>query len=189
MEAEDDIGLVRAIAERGDKAAFSRLFGRFAGRVKGFLIKGGTPADLAEEIAQEVLITVWRKAAQFDPAKASVATWIYTIARNRRIDHARRANRPEPDPDDPQFQPDPEPDPARQFADGARDETVRAALEALAPEQREIVHLSFFAGLSHGEIAAHLQLPLGTIKSRLRLSFARLRGELGPDFAEELRDD
>jgi len=157
--------------------------------VKGFLIKAGAPAAQAEEIAQEVMITVWRKAKSYDPAKASVATWIYTIARNRRIDQVRRENRPEPDPDDPQYQPDPEPDSATQFARDTRDAAVRAALAELSSDQREVVQLSFFAGLSHGEIAAQLSLPLGTIKSRLRLSFARLRGELGTEFSEELNDD
>lgn len=188
-EQSVDATLMKAIAENADKAAFSMLFGRFAGRVKGFLIKAGAPSAQAEEIAQEVMITVWRKAKSYDPAKASVATWIYTIARNRRIDQVRRENRPEPDPDDPQYQPDPEPDTATQFARETRDATVRAALAELSTDQREVVQLSFFAGLSHGEIATQLSLPLGTIKSRLRLSFARLRGELGSEFSEELNDD
>ena len=118
-----------------------------------------------------------------------MATWVYTIARNRRIDQVRREKRPEPDPNDPQYQPDPQPDTAAQFASETRDSKVRTALEELSVEQLEVVRLSFFAGLSHGEIAAELSLPLGTIKSRLRLSFAKLRGELGQDFAQELKDD
>ncbi|MEM7060928.1 MAG: sigma-70 family RNA polymerase sigma factor [Pseudomonadota bacterium] len=188
-EQSDDAALIHAIAQNADKAAFSVLFGRFAGRVKGFLIKSGAAPEQAEEIAQEVMITVWRKAKSYDPTKAAVATWIYTIARNRRIDQIRRENRPEPDPDDPQYQPDPEPDSALQFARETRDAKVRAALSELSADQLDVVRLSFFAGLSHGEIAAQLSLPLGTIKSRLRLSFARLRGELGQDFSQELEDD
>ena len=189
MDHCNDAALIQAIAENADKSAFAVLFKRFAGRVKGFLIKAGASAEQAEEIAQEVMITVWRKAASYDPAKAGVSTWIYTIARNRRIDLARRENRPEPDPTDPQYQPDPEPDTATQFAQEERDQRVRTALSELSQDQREVVHLSFFAGLSHGEIAAQLSLPLGTIKSRLRLSFGRLRGALGHEFSEELNDD
>ena len=181
--------MVLAIATHGDKSAFAALFGRFAGRVKGFLIKSGANPDQAEEVAQEVMVTVWRKAGSFDPTKASVATWIYTIARNRRIDHVRREKRPEPDANDPQFQPDPEPDASHQLSVEERDRRVREALASLTSDQREVVQLAFFLGLSHAEIAERLQTPLGTVKSRLRLSFARLRGELGDEFADELVDD
>lgn len=186
---DEDTSLVLAIASSADKSAFAVLFGRFAGRVKGFLIKSGASPEQAEEVAQEVMVTVWRKAGSFDPAKASVATWIYTIARNRRIDHIRREKRPEPDANDPQFQPDPEPDASHQISAIERDRKVREALTSLTEDQREVVQLAFFSGLSHGEIAEKLQAPLGTVKSRLRLSFARLRGELGDEFADELVDD
>ena len=185
----DDAALVAAIAGHGDRAAFAELFGRFAGRVKGFLIRGGLTHELAEEIAQEVLVTVWRKSALFDPARASVSTWIFTIARNRRIDHLRRQARAEPDPDDPLFQPDPEATPEEEAAAASRDGRLREALAALPSDQMDVVRLSFYAGLSHGEIAEQLGLPLGTIKSRLRLSFNRLRAELGTGFVAELIDE
>jgi len=187
--AEEDKRLLLAVATTRDRAAFRALFGRFAGRVKGFLMKGGAPGDLAEELAQEVMLTVWRKAAQFDPAKASVSTWIFTIARNRRIDSLRRQARPEPDPGDPLFQPDPQLDAEAELRSASRDLRVREALAALSADQREVVALAFFAGLSHTEIAERLDAPLGTVKSRLRLAFLRLREELGKAFAEELTDD
>lgn len=184
-----DEDLLAAIAERADRGAFAELFERYAGRIKAFLMKSRTDPGTAEEIAQEVMVTVWRKAASFDRSKASAATWVYTIARNRRIDHLRKQARPEPDPADPHFQPEPEVSAERAVANAARDTRVREALAALTEEQREVVQLAFFSGLSHGEIAEELGAPLGTVKSRLRLSFARLRGELGTEFAGELADD
>lgn len=185
-EAADE-ALLCAVARR-DRDAFAALFRRYAGRVKGFLIRSGFREGEADEAAQEVMLSVWRNAAAFDPARASGATWIYAIARNRRIDMLRR-RRPEPDPDDPMFQPDPEPTPDAAAAIAARDRALRDALEALAPEQMQVVRLAFFDGLSHAEIAAILDAPLGTVKSRLRLAMGRLRGALGDAFAEELFDD
>ena len=184
-----DEALIAAIAVSKDRAAFAALFGRYAGRVKGFLIKGGAPGDVAEEVAQEVMVQIWRKADQFDPTRASAATWIYTIARNRRIDLIRRERRPEPDPADPSFQPGPEPDPAAAIVTGTRDARVRAVLAELNEDQRQVVSLSFYAGLSHGEIAERTGLPLGTVKSRMRLALGRLRGALGEAFSTELLDD
>ena len=178
-----------AIAVHSDRSAFSELFRRYAGRIKGFLMKAGAPADLAEEVAQEVMVLVWRKSGQFDRSRASTATWIYTIARNRRIDLIRKQNRPGPDPQDPAFQNDPEPDAASTMAASERDHIVRDVLADLNTEQREVVELSFYSGLSHGEIAEQLALPLGTVKSRLRLALGRLRNALGEGFSGELQDD
>lgn len=178
-----------AIAVQADRAAFAVLFQRYAGRIKAFLIRGGLAHQFAEEVAQEVMVTIWRKAASFDPARASVATWIFTIARNRRIDHLRKTMRDEPDPADPLFAPEPEATPEEAVQATTRDGRIRAALASLSGDQMEVVRLAFFEGLSHGEIAQRLQAPLGTVKSRLRLSFQRLRGELGAEFAAELVDD
>ena len=193
-DSEDHSGatdetLLARIAGEQDRTAFAELFGRFAGRIKAFLMKSGAASDIAEDVAQDVMVTVWRKATSFDPAKASAATWIYTIARNRRIDLIRRQKRPEPDPGDPQFRPDPPASSEAQVAASNRDAQVRRALDCLTEDQREIVRLAFFSGLSHGEIAAEIDAPLGTVKSRLRLAFTRLRKELGAEFAHELVDD
>lgn len=184
-----DNALLLAIAAERDREAFALLFGRFAGRIKAFLIKSGTAPEVAEDVSQDVLITVWRKAASFDPDKASAATWIYTIARNRRIDLIRRNKRPEPDPVEEALGPDRQQSTEEEVAVLDRDERVRDALRALTEDQRDVVRLAFFAGLSHGEIAARLSAPLGTVKSRLRLAFTRLRNELGDAFSDELNDD
>jgi RNA polymerase sigma-70 factor (ECF subfamily) len=185
-EETDELLLLRVAAR--DRAAFAALFRRYAGRVKAFLARSGFRGGEADEGAQEVMLAVWRRADSFDPARAGAATWIYAIARNRRIDMLRR-RRPEPDPEDPLFRPDPEPAAEAAAAARDRDRAIAAALAALSADQREVVRLAFYDGLSHAEIAALLDAPLGTVKSRLRLAMTRLRGALGADFAEELRDD
>jgi RNA polymerase sigma-70 factor (ECF subfamily) len=172
-----------------DREAFAALFARYAVRVKAFVMSGGASHDQADEVAQDVMVTVWRRAELYDPAKAAVSTWIFAVARNRRIDMIRRAKRPAPDPEDPLFQPEPEPDPATTAAAKDRDARVRVAIAGLSVDQREAVRLAFFAGLTQTEIAEKLNAPLGTVKSRLRLAFVRLRGALGDDFSQELLDD
>lgn len=161
---------------RGDQAAFAALFGHFAPRVKAYLIKSGSSAAAAEDCVQDVMATVWHKAGQFDPARASVATWVFSIARNRRIDLLRKARRPEPE--DLPWGPEAEPDPADAFAlqqDSAR---LGQALKALPQAQRELIEKAYFGDLSHGEIAGVTGLPLGTIKSRIRLALDKLRQAL-----------
>jgi RNA polymerase sigma-70 factor, ECF subfamily len=175
--ASSDADLVRAVA-RQDRQAFIELFGRYAGRIKGFAMRGGASALDADEIAQDVMVAVWRRAADFDPARAGVATWIFAIARNRRIDALRRGRRAEPDPRDPLFQPDPEPDGITVVTAAEREARVRAGVAALSPEQRQVLIAAFYEGLSHGDIARRFALPLGTVKSRLRLAFRHLRGAL-----------
>lgn len=174
-------GLLAQVAGARSRVAFRDLFSHFAPRIKGFMMKSGTNEELAEEIVQETMVTVWTKAAQFDSTKAGASTWIFTIARNKRIDILRRVNRPAPDPEDPMFQPDP-PISGEDFTQANEDQArVRAAMEHLPPEQAEIIRLSFFDSLTHSEIAARLSLPLGTVKSRLRLSFRKIRSALGDE--------
>ncbi|MEL6578004.1 MAG: sigma-70 family RNA polymerase sigma factor, partial [Pseudomonadota bacterium] len=144
--------------------------------------------DEAEEGAQEVMVTLWRRAGQFDSSKAAVSTWLFTIARNKRIDMLRRQRRPEPDANDPMFAPDPVESAEVSLAGEARDRRVRRALLALSEDQLAVVRLAFFSGLSQSEIAERLGTPLGTVKSRLRLSFRRLRETLGDEFQMELHD-
>jgi len=174
----DHNALIVAIARSADRDAFAKLFDHFAPRVKGVLMKAGTPAELAEEIAQEALLTVWRKAAMFDPAKAGASTWISAIARNLRIDIARRETRSRLsqvyeilDEDEPE-QPD-------ALVSGAeRDVRIRAAMTELSPDQYRVVELAFLEGFSHQDVAKRLAIPLGTVKSRLRLAMSHLRGRL-----------
>lgn len=171
-----DADLIRAVAH-GDRDAYVDLFKRYAARIKAFLMRAGASEPDADEIAQEVMVSVWRRAASFDPGRAAASTWIFAIARNRRIDVIRRTRRPAPDPEDPLFQPDPGPDGLATVSLAEREARVRASLAALSPEQREILRLAFYDGLTHGEISARSGLPLGTVKSRLRLALARLRRE------------
>ena len=156
-----------------DQAAFIELFEHFAPRVKSFLMKSGADHTLAEECSQEVMATVWHKAHLFDPARASVTTWIFTIARNRKIDVLRKQRRPEPE--DLAWGPEEEPDQADVLVLQEESEKLGEALSALPPEQRELIQKAYFGDLSHSEIAEATGLPLGTIKSRIRLALERLR--------------
>lgn len=170
--------LIESIAETKNREAFAALFAHFAPRLKGYLMRLGASDGQAEEVAQEAMLTVWRKAALFDRKKAAASTWIFTIARNRRIDILRRQKFPEIDADDPTLVPDMPAQPDEEVIGLREGATVRAALEKLPPEQRELVRLAFYNGWSHSKIAEDTNLPLGTVKSRLRLAFARLRNEL-----------
>ncbi len=188
LSNHDDAELLALIAEQ-DRQAFAALFERYAGRVKAFLMSGGAAAEDADEVAQEVMVTVWRKSAMFDPAKAAASTWIFAIARNRRIDMFRRKSRPAPDPEDPLFQPDPEPGGLEELSARELQEQMRIGIAQLSEEQQVILRAAFYDGLTHGEIAVKFTLPLGTVKSRIRLSFKHLRGILGEDVLEAFRDE
>lgn len=188
LDATSDADLILATARR-DRASFVVLFGRYAGRIKAFVMRSGTSATDADEIAQDVMVAIWRRAGTFDPARAAASTWIFAIARNRRIDMIRRVRRPTPDPNDPLFQPDPEPDGLERVTAAERETQVRESLDTLAPEQRQVLVAAFYEGLSHAEIAERLELPLGTVKSRIRLAFRHLRGTLGDDLAMESDDE
>ncbi|WP_112321003.1 sigma-70 family RNA polymerase sigma factor [Oceanibium sediminis] len=188
LSNQSDVDLLAAIA-RQDKSAFAELFGRYATRVKAFIMRAGTAEDDADEIAQEVLVTVWRKAQLFNPEKAAVSTWIFAIARNRRIDLIRRRTRPQPDPMDPLFQPDPEPGGMQSLNAQQLAVKMRDVLRVLPEDQRAVLKAAFYDGLSHAEIAAHHELPLGTVKSRIRLAFKTLRAELGDGMMTAFLDD
>jgi RNA polymerase sigma-70 factor (ECF subfamily) len=171
--------LVQAIVERRDQASFAALFDYYGPRVKAYLRRLGANDGLAEDIVQEAMLTVWRKADSYDPAKAAVGTWIFTIARNLRIDALRRDRHRDLDPTDPLLAPEPAILPDREVETAREEAQVRAALQALPEDQAKIVNLAFYDGKSHGEIAASLAIPLGTVKSRLRLAFRRVRGLVG----------
>lgn len=169
----DWTGLLIAVRDVQDKAAFAQIFRHFAPRVKAFLMKSGTDAALAEECAQDVMATLWQKSHLFDPSRASVATWVFTIARNRRIDVARRARRPEPEGLD--WGPEGEPDQADIYEIAQETKRLSQALASLPEKQKALIQRAFYGDLSHSEIAAETGLPLGTIKSRIRLALDRLR--------------
>ncbi len=164
---------IYAVRDEKDRSAFAELFAYFAPRVKSFLMKSGASPDLAEECTQEVMATLWNKAHMFDPTKASVSTWIFTIARNRKIDLLRKQRRPEPE--DLPWGPEAEPDQTEAIGLQQETEQLGKALATLPPEQRTLIERAYFGDLSHSEIAAETGLPLGTIKSRIRLALDRLR--------------
>ncbi|MBS7533391.1 sigma-70 family RNA polymerase sigma factor [Ancylobacter sonchi] len=167
--------LIRRVADDQDRHAYARLYSYFAPRVTSFLRKSGLPANAAEEIAQEVMLVVWRKASYFDPEKAGVATWIFTIARNLRIDHSRRSRVATAAEATPVDNEEVAPSGEVLLLVAEREASVRAALGSLSEEQAAIVRLSFFSDKAHSEIAQELSLPLGTVKSRVRLALGRLR--------------
>jgi RNA polymerase sigma-70 factor (ECF subfamily) len=176
--SDGHVALLQAIAHHRDRAAFAALFRMFAPRIKAWMIRGGASDTAAEELAQETMLTVWQKAALFDPGRAGVSTWIFTIARNQRIDALRRERHPGtllPDPDD---LAGPAP-PDRMVAVAEREARIRAALADLPAEQAEVIHKAFFEEKVHAEIEHELRIPLGTVKSRLRLAMNRLRTALG----------
>jgi RNA polymerase sigma-70 factor (ECF subfamily) len=176
-EALELNALLDRVAKLRDRAAFSALFSHFAPRVKAYLLRQGAPAAVAEDLAQEALLNLWRKAHLFDPSKASVATWLFTIARNLRIDAIRREKRPELDPEDFTQEAEPSADQCMVVADD--ESRLRLALKQLPADQIQVVELSFFADKPHSQIAAELDIPLGTVKSRLRLAMSRLKRMLG----------
>lgn len=167
------IAEMQAIRDAKDHTAFARLFGHFGPRVKGYLMRSGASAEVAEECTQEVMVTLWNKAHLFDPARASVSTWIFTIARNKQIDVVRKTRRPEPEELVWGPQEEPAPDEIITFQQESR--KLGDAIAALPEKQRDLVEKAYFGDLTHSEIADATGLPLGTIKSRLRLALDRLR--------------
>ncbi len=172
---ETDEALIARVAQ-GDRDAFARIFAAYAGKVKGYLLRLGAPAAVAEDLAQDAMVSIWRRAASFDVTKAKVSTWVFVIARNAWIDKLRREKTElayrtvvivteESD--------DESPDDAA--ARGQTEEQVSAAMATLSEEQQQVVRLSFFEDRPHSEIAERLSLPLGTVKSRLRLALIKLR--------------
>ena len=165
-----------AVRDRRDRDAFGRLFDHFSPRLKAMMLRGGLRDGSAEDVVQDVMLAVWHKAAQFDPHRADAAGWIYGIARNRRIDMVRR--RPLPQPEE---MPEPEslePDAAQILALQQEAGHLAEALSRLAPEQAEALRAAYFDDISHSRISEITGLPLGTIKSRIRLGLDRLRHDL-----------
>jgi RNA polymerase sigma factor (sigma-70 family) len=170
-----------AIAIHRDKDAFSKLFAHYAPRIKSYLMRQGANQATAEELSQEAMVSVWRKADRFDRTKASAGTWIFTVARNLRIDALRKERRPNFDPEDPAFVPAAEASPDSAVEVGETQVKIKAAIAELPAEQAEVIRLSFYQDKPHGQIADELNLPLGTVKSRLRLAMRRLRKALGEE--------
>ena len=172
--------LVRVGRDR-DESAFAELFGYFAPRVKSFLLRFGTDMSLAEEIAQEAMIMVWRRAETYDPLQSAASTWIFTIARNKRIDRLRRENRPLPDMTDPAVMPENIETGEIQVARMQQEKKIRHALKNLPEEQAKMIFSAYYEEKSHREIAEESGVALGTVKSRIRLALNRLRANINED--------
>jgi RNA polymerase sigma-70 factor (ECF subfamily) len=177
LSAEEARRLLAAVAQGRDRTAFALLFEFYAPRLKAFMMRSGMAVSTSEDIAQETMLLVWKKASYFDPARAGVSTWIFTIGRNVRIDRLRRESRraavasafdPSDDLDGPVSG-----EAAMMAAE--REDRVRSAIALLSHEQASILRLSFFSDKPQSEIASHLGIPLGTVKSRVRLALSRLR--------------
>jgi RNA polymerase sigma factor (sigma-70 family) len=172
--------LVRVGRDR-DKSAFAELFDYFAPRVKSFLLRFGTDMSLAEEIAQEAMIMVWRRAETYDPRQSAASTWIFTIARNKRIDRLRRENRPLPDMTDPAVMPESIETGEIQVARMQQEKKIRHALKNLPEEQAKMLFSAYYEEKSHREIAEESGVALGTVKSRIRLALNRMRAQIDED--------
>ena len=172
--------LVR-VGRDSDKSAFAELFDYFAPRVKSFLLRFGTDMSLAEEIAQEAMIMVWRRAETYDPRQSAASTWIFTIARNKRIDRLRRENRPLPDMTDPAVMPESIETGEIQVARMQQEKKIRHALKNLPEEQAKMIFSAYYEEKSHREIAEESGVALGTVKSRIRLALNRMRAQIDKD--------
>ena len=165
------------IAESRDRQAFASLFHQYAPRIKGFLARR-VDAGTADELLQEVMLSIWRKAHQFDAERGNASTWIFSITRNTLFSHLRQCLRPEPDPSDPQWVP-PTQLPDEQLQTLREQAAVTLAMGTLPPEQLQVIRASYMQGQSLSEVAQSEKLPLGTVKTRARLALARLRRILG----------
>lgn len=170
--------LIEAVAKNLDRTAFAELFDRLAPRIKSFMMRKGASAELAEDLVQDTMIAVWTKAGLYAPDKGSVTGWVFTIARNLRIDRLRRNSNASftaiEDFDCPSDERGPEEELAlQQERDG-----VAEALKSIPEDQKQILILSFVEDVPQSAIAERLNLPLGTVKSRMRLAYGRLRKTL-----------
>lgn len=184
MPTNDELNeWMKAVAAQADRQAFAALFKHFAPRVKAYLARSGCTPELAEELTQEAMVLLWRRAATFDPARAALSTWLFTIARNVRIDHHRRRSQAADahaaegaDPWEADLQAADAALPPEELVLAAqRERGVHRALAALPAEQALVLRLSFFEEHPHARIAEELGLPLGTVKSRIRLAVTQLR--------------
>ncbi len=178
LTMDDHRTLLARVASRQDREAFKCLFQHFGPRVKSVMVKAGAQPDLAEDLVQDVMMTVWRKASLYAPDRGAVSTWVFTIARNARIDRLRRASsQPYRDLEGLELASE-EPDGEDEAFASQRAERVAEALDELPDEQRRIIEYAFIHDMAQSEIAAKLDLPLGTVKSRMRLAYMKLKGKL-----------
>jgi RNA polymerase sigma-70 factor, ECF subfamily len=170
--------LLRRVVEGADPAAFRELYDTYGPRVKAYMMRRGADSGTAEDLAQETLLTVWRKAALYAGDRGSMTTWVFAIARNLRIDRLRREVPWQELPEWRNAEASEEALPDEALAEKQRQVRVQTALAELPPDQQQVVQLAYIEGLSHSEIAARLALPLGTVKSRMRIAYQKVRAAL-----------
>ena len=178
LSGEQLSALVTAVAKSRDRGAFARLFAHFAPRLKAFMMKKGADPATAEDLVQETMIAIWNKAPLYVEGRGAVSTWVFTIARNQRIDRLRRENNHHYADIDDYDEPSGDPGSDQVLMDFEASEHLRAALAELPQEQLEVIRLAYIDDLAQSEIASRLRLPLGTVKSRMRLAYGRLRQKL-----------
>lgn len=184
-ETEDMSCLLAAVARERDVEAFETLFRHYGPRVKAYMARQARDQQAAEELMQETMMVVWNKAALFDPSRGNVSAWIFTIARNLRVSAYRKQNRPEFDPNDPAFVPD-DVMPADQELESRQEaDRLHEAMRQLPKEQLDLLQRSFFHEIPHSALAKEFGLPLGTVKSRIRMAFAKLRAALDDSQGED----
>jgi RNA polymerase sigma-70 factor (ECF subfamily) len=178
FDGDKDFTALMSRVRQRDRAAFEELFVHFGPRVKALMLKSGAEHTLAEDIVQDVFMAVWRKADYYLPERGAVSTWIFSIARNARIDRLRRhSSRPYEDIAEMELEA-PGLDAEQEFAATERADKVADALVELPDEQRQIIELAYMHDMAQSEIAKRLSLPLGTVKSRMRLAYAKLKQKL-----------
>ncbi|MEO7052362.1 MAG: sigma-70 family RNA polymerase sigma factor [Rhodanobacter sp.] len=168
-----------AVSVQRDRTSFMRIYDHFAPRLQRYLRNLGVPESMADELVQEALLTLWRKAALFDPARATLSTWLYRVARNLYIDHVRKQPHWLPIQDGLDRLDHAEVD--RHFSQPESfidQDLLRQAIDRLPPVQAKLVRMSYLESKSHSEIARELQMPLGSVKSSLRRSFAKLQDSM-----------
>ena len=185
LSAAQQSTLMASIGEQQNRQAFLEIYEFFAPKVKSFLISKGLTSSTADDVLQEVMLAVWQKASSYDAEKAKVSTWVFTVARYKYIDRLRYEGRRPTESEDFDLHESEATVSADQVLQAQREDAVQAAIAKLPAKQQSVIFLSFLKGLSHSEIAQHLELPLGTVKSRIRRSFTQLREELGVIRLEE----
>ena len=173
---DDDLTLcVELIGKNQDKLAFNSIFRYFAPRLKSFLVKAGSTDSQAEEVIQEVMIAVWTKSSTYDSNKSSVSTWIYTIARNKRIDKIRKERRHYLSESDEGLEIPVDSTQEKEIFSAQVSSSLKKYMENLPEEQSKLLKLSYFYNKTHADISTELKIPLGTVKSRIRLALTKMR--------------
>ncbi len=176
VNTDDDLTLcVELIGKNQDKLAFNNIFRYFAPRLKSFLVKAGSTDSQAEEVIQEVMIAVWTKSSTYDSSKSSVSTWIYTIARNKRIDKIRKEKRHYLSESDEGLEIPVDSTQEKEIFSAQVSNSLKKYMSNLPEEQSKLLQLSYFYNKTHADISAELKIPLGTVKSRIRLALTKMR--------------